>query len=1564
MRIVLILLLMCAKLFSSPLVTREGLLSSDSDLLFNPQRYGKVLLNREQVQKAIENHVRQGTDKDMEIITSKIEFRQISQTRFSGEFSFAIFPFGGDNETTAIPVLPKSWILQSVTGFTPLPSDTFPQHLTYQPLTATKENTTKKVSFIFDIFDSATIQLPQLPRLGIVFTNLENNFLIQYPRKNLQHRLIPNNIYLLSDIDQITIKPEIQTPIKAEVPEPETIEAMPEPEKEFSSIAADGVYTPSIQICFSQGQMEIFATYRFNILHDNMRRLTHSLGELEFESLRFEPPLPFQYSADYFTFPEGISGEQTLILRARINRPQNDSDFVTPEFPELKPLPGTIYFITRENIRLEEVKSTELQKLVSLPHPPLENLDVPVLSQYSFSKPAKISLKTRSLISRVNNQNHVTETELTTIITDERKIATAIFMQVINPGANGLSIELPPHSTILGSYVDSKPVRSFQNEQGRFTINLPLSEKQPSGLKPLQVEIKYIEPPRKGLSEHNPISLVLPDGFPESLKTVWNIYFPRHLRIKELNSNLSTPVKLHTLPDKSSVLQNIYGTFLNQLRGKAALSSTTIIILLLWAGLFYGFFRILGFLFSAVSKNTQNYKSFKIILALIVAMIFIGFIVISMFSPMLTLVNGVDDGMSLEKPIPQQVWGGAGASRPAVSSVRRARKMELMEMDDMELREMDYEAPAEEVMMQKAAPMKRSNRSESFRSDEMMYMKKETAPAPSSLAPKVREAYKRVEKTDIKPVKVLFPRLPSELNLSRGNPMEEKPSVEITFANKRNEKHSYILILSALFAFIIAAMMSLYHKRYIMFTLICTLGILLQLLLQPVTLSAGFVPYLFFSALILPLIYLKKLPIAGIMLLCLSPINASFPFQQQKEMEFKTLPETNPYIDVYRIYDRNRKDFVYENYYLLNQRDWDNIRPEKTTVKPDSESPTIQKQQIEINPDYHSNILKINYKLEFSSPLTSEFTLFYAPADFQIISISAGTKMGAILRRRNRDMDILYLHAIEGADTYEIRAELPIQPRSFDEFSAGLPVAPGIINRLKNNSEEKETDIPSAVQVGKDFFFSARDNILPIIFRRPGSVKKRQIIHRSPTQTRQIRQNIDTRFVAKESRLQLVQQIRPQPPYLFFTNQFNISHKETFSIILPENASINEFEFSGKKLQQGIDYGIRKEKNIYYLDFPANTENVNLKIGWYTKEEQLNYYLPFDPAEFPSNSMQINLLSVGERSLSLQPSGFLEQFRSSAFSSDRNSLRFENLKLTDSAAFMLSIEERKTVSFASVRCPHYYLRILLLDNIAYQEATFYLTNSGSQFLALNLPEDTTIETASINNENLTPAKESPESKILLLPLKKYPDAERRFRISLLLKTKLKRQGDNEKSLNIPIPNTDVEQFFLQVSSDHSNIEFIKDSLSWKNGPSGDFLRMPAYPDNSGSQMQPAINISVPAGKYQWHTKRNNLPEGLKIEYKEHKIIPEKSEEVEIFMLIEVFFGLLLFALIYRKIDSLKEQSPKLVIALIIIFGLIFFLLERTFVYFYLIMTIAWLLSLPLPAFGSHEDPSEDIQAMT
>jgi hypothetical protein len=1546
---------MCAKLFSSPLVTREGLLSSDSDLLFNPQRYGKVLLNREQVQEAIKNHVQKDTDKDMEIITSRIEFRQISPTRFSGEFNFAIFPLGEDNKNPAIPVLPKSWILQSVKGFTPLPSADFPQHLTYQTLLSQNEITEKKINFIFDIFDSATIQLPLLPRLEIIFTDLKNNFHIQYPHKNLQHRLIPNNIYLLSDINQITLKPEAPIPPKEETTESEPIETAPESEKEFSSIKADGVYTPGIQIRFSQGQMEIFASYRFNIMHDNMRRMKHSLGELEFESLRFEPPLPFQYSADYFTFPEGISGEQTLILRARINRPGNDSDFTTPDFPELKPLPGTIYFITRENIRLEEVKSAELQQLVSLPHPPLENLDVPVLSQYSFARPADISLKTRSLISRVNNRNHVTEAELTTIITDERKIATAISMQVINPGSNGLSIELPQHSTILGSYVDSKPVRSFQNEQGLFTINLPLSEKLATGLKPLQVEIKYIEQPRQGLSEHSPINLVLPDGFPKSLKTAWNIYFPRHLRIKELNSNLSTPVKLHTLPDKSSVLQNIYGTFLNQLRGKAALSSTTIIVLLLWAGLFYGFFRILGFLFSAVSKNTQNYKSFKIILALIVAMIFIGFIVISMFSPMLTLVNSVDDEINKEGAIvPQQSWGGAGASFPTGARSRRSEREHMSLMNNMELSEMDYEAPAEEVMMQKAAPMKRSNRSEILRSDAMMYMKEEMAPAPSSLAPKVREAYKRVEKSDIKPVKVLFPRLPSELNLSRHNPMEEKPAVEITFASKRNEKHSYILILSSLFAFIIAAIITLYHKRYIIFTLICTLGVLLQLFLQPATLSADFMPYLFFPALILPLIYLKKLPVAGIILLCLSPANASFPFLQQKEMEFKALPETNPYIDVYRIYDRNKKDFVYENYYLLNKKDWENIRPEKTDEEPKTAPLTIQKQQIEINPDYHSNILKINYKLEFSAPLTKEFPLFYAPEEFQIISISADEKKGAIQRRRSRSTNILYLHAIEGVTSYEIRAELPIQPRSFDEFSASLPIAPGIINRLKNTSNEKETDIPTAVQVGTDFFFSARDAALPVIFRRHGSVKKRQIIHRNPTQTRQIRQNIDTRFIAKESRLQLIQQIRPQPPYLFFTNQFHISHKEAFSVILPENSSINEFEFSGKKLQQGIDYGIRKEKNIYYLDFPANTENVNLKISWYTKEEQLNYYLPFDPAEFPHNSMRINLLSVGERSLGLQPSGFMEQFRSGAFSSDRNSLSFENIKPTDSAAFRLSIEERKTVSFASVRCPHYYLRILLLDNIAYQEATFYLTNSGSQFLALNLPENTTIETASINNENLTPAKESPESKILLLPLKKYPDAERRFRISLLLKTQLNRKSDNEKSLNIPIPDTDVEQFFLQISSDHSNIEFSKDSLNWKNGAGKEFLRMPSYPVNSGPQIKPAINISVPAGKYQWHTKRNNLPEGLKIEYKEHKIIPEKSEKVEIFMLIEVLFGLLLFALIYRKSDSLKEQSPKLVIALIIIFGLIFFLLERTFVYFYLIMTIAWLLSLPMPSFGSNE----------
>ena len=256
-----------------------------------------------------------------------------------------------------------------------------------------------------------------------------------------------------------------------------------------------------------------------------------------------------------------------------------------------------------------------------------------------------------------------------------------------------------------------------------------------------------------------------------------------------------------------------------------------------------------------------------------------------------------------------------------------------------------------------------------------------------------------------------------------------------------------------------------------------------------------------------------------------------------------------------------------------------------------------------------------------------------------------------------------------------------------------------------------------------------------------------------------------------------------------------------------------------------------------------------------------------------------------------------------------------------------------------------------------------------------MPSGYEVQFATINDEVLSPAQGKEQE--VLLPLKKYPNPNTQFKVSLYLKKALT-QSTSEFKLELPYPKTDVVQFVSSFTTNHAGIKFQGTSLAFSSG-SGPQPTSVRYPRKRTVK---SLKIDFPKGKHQWHAKRNGIPSNLSLQWKVQSVEEKPKDNPGAALPIYTFMLLLIFGSLYSVSIKTGRFKKPLMILFGLITGMVFFTtlgpntilyhlislffhiypfnflglqISPTFYFFYLIMSLYWLYQVNTDPTCTEED---------
>jgi hypothetical protein len=1343
------------------------------------------------------------------------------------------------------------------------------------------------------------------------------------------------------------------------------------------SLDAKGSFTSIVQIRLSRTEAELKAHYQLNVLHGKVFELKHDFPQdLELESIQFEPRLSFQYSKDKFIFPNGYTGKSTLLLQGKYLKKDLKIQLSPPHISGLKSLSGVLYFVASENVRIQSIISPNLVKTPFLEIRPLETLDVPVLNHYKYTDlPNNIIITKEHLPTQQTKRMTAKNLEAVSVLTEQGKIATSLTYTLQNLGAGQLDLPLPKNAQLLGAYVDSKPVKSFKNDSGSLVLHIPKSKQERENLKDLSIEVKYLHETRDGKVHLKAPDSVLP------LKSHWTLYHPEKIKLETTQfniaqSNLSNMTTYHINP-LSYRLEQIFDV-LNPILFVIIIIVASVIILrkLLRIG---------------TANKKQSKLLFKIVigLATLFLLYFLFLFYASITQGHLT-VDGIEN-IQLRRQASEAI-------KPATSNFGGNDVFgdDWGNDFDEEIWDEKDAAPMEKELKQELgkrnAMALKSRVKRKVRSRKKIAKRKRVVVSGARHYRKIKKSgIKPVRIQFPKLSKSMVFKSNEPLEEGAEIVLEKAPLKNIATEAHNSFMFSLITVILGGFMLYFGNFMA-FTLISIVFTLMAFSVITVNASTLPI-LFLGFIMFvliknktkLFPSCLAFMLALNTTMASKPMSSRHLNKFRDNEMFQQIQKLQQNYQQqkesyqqEQKPYVqlasrnvanfsnnfqaarqsferfadnaifneqriqkpalpkslEVYRIYDPKSRSFVLEDWKFVDKYQWEQYK-RAIEKKKQTQNITVQSQKLNLSPDYKTYKLKIKYEILLKeTEIKDKYFLFPSSTQFQLLSISNGKTPAKIEQEINGNTVFWYLLPQSG-QRFVIEAITPIFSDNYgDDYDTSIPVVDAVFNELKYSNTTKYLSFSHSTNVGSNWYFDSSERVLDLEF----SSSKPVFYSSEPQITVEHQRTTNRRsFVRREKSINCDHSVSWEKPWLIHKLNYFLQHTDSFVIPTPKDSILSELVLSasGKTLTQGIDYGLTLTQTEMKFNMAKTHSKLNLVIHWHTKDTEKMLSLPFDGDAFDKNSYKFSTHKKDGQNISFKESEQIKNFIPDRFSRQSHSKSYANISGINAPVFRLDMEEKTFVPFASIKCKLYEIKAFIPKNGPIHLAlNLYLTNSGSQFLPIYIPEGTNVEYAKINQEHLNPALD--KNGKLLLPLKKYTNKEQVFKISIFAKAKA--PVDEKSVLYLPLPQTDVDKMTMEFSSNMGNIEFNEDVQPMDEG-SLSKVRHFSYPMEHNNN--PALSFKFPNGSHTWSTKHHGMPSEIKIAWKytdksEKESSPSNTQKAAFPVILLLILGAIL-----HKFKCSKNKWFYYAVLCSIPFGA--FVFPNSTFFFWLIMAVAWLL---------------------
>ena len=1330
--------------------------------------------------------------------------------------------------------------------------------------------------------------------------------------------------------------------------------------------------TPQIEIDFGVQENTQWMKFEIRALHGSIFELPLELQKgMEIERINFDPTQVFHLSESKLLIPSGLRGYATLYLKIRENFPRpvkSPSDksgitkiqraFQLARFPGVKILPGTIKFFSTENLKVEEISFQGFKAFnESIPEAKHAE-DLPVLKIFSLQGlDGKLKTILHRLPATTLRAVQVIDSRIDTVLTSNRKAAHNLYLDLLNHGQQSISIPLKNGVRLLGATLNDRPVKSFFNDAGEVMIQL-FSQNDGMNSQKVKLKIQLLETLP---DQDKNIELKVPSPR-SSLRTNWKVYYPSSLALEEIHSNLQK-VKISSRRTRKGrqdflVLKEWKSRILGSLLEGSALG--------ILSGI--GFFIMLCLLM-LVPKIRIRKKWMYIFGGIGLVLIVLTLISIPNFRQARmksTLSRQVMD--AAPKGYKPAEGLAAGRSFGDYDGFAGSREDDAFFDEELELEEQAFKDKNE----------LRQNRYEkkSRRKAKRRYAAK-MAPKPSSAPPMrsgIKSEYSKIRRSGVKPVEIRIPSLNEMVHLRANTPLDGNPTLSMKITKK--DSGSSLPWLGMIFG--VLSLLFLSRNQY----LLGASGFCAFLLLFSVSPSNPLLGWLLLPFGFFIFLRLRKvlIPTLVVLFYCSSSTQASSYLQQAlrnahqnmrdsrtvqvkqqaKAQDFhstksfqggvarvmQTVPKLSrrsvpmkeklqpspTHLQIYEILNPKTLERVYPGDVLVSKKEWLAFQKDAQSGKEESNSP-FSSQYIKLKTDIKHLNLEVEYRLNLAQQSLKPGTIIFDVwAGFQIEKIQSGQKLIGVRYEVSNGQKALILGE-EASDELIIKAHTPLVPTHYHEsFQAYIPVVKSPVNRIELLEDQLGLLVDSGLTQGEKTWFSASDNLLNLKLLPMDQIQRRA---RRAIQKKPVLRSFQTR----ESSLDCNSTLSWQSPYFYLKNQAVLNYAQEFKIPRPGGSVLTYLKVQdgrGNEMIQGISYGLEVMEDFLRIQFHQPLDRSIIDYEWLIEDSALEVAPPFSQDEFKKNRWVFQLAPKKGQSIQAQESQALGTFSINRFQSGRRTKRFQNLQGED-LHISIEKEEKTAVRLSSTRCSTYLLHgFVLSPKEVLIRMVLVLMNRGSQFLELDVPKGMNLEFARINDEALIPLKK--DENTVLIPLKKYPDESTTFQISLDFKQEITDQS-GEFSFKAPIPKTNVDQLFVQLTTNLHGLGFTKGNIGLKKKGKPRW-NLPGFPRGRGKAK--ALNFSFPQGKYRWYASRYGIPSEIQFNYRF-----QKSDSKEAAGGISIPWGSMVFLLALGALFQ-WSQSRKL-LAWLVLVSLPFLLVfaHPLLSYFTFLMAVFWLCSQAL-----------------
>ncbi|PCJ21571.1 MAG: hypothetical protein COB02_02950 [Candidatus Cloacimonadota bacterium] len=1484
--------------FANSLKTIQSIIPLDK----NQNSYvGHQLILQKNFKQLLDDYNSKSNKNQME--SSQYQLSLKKEKYFTATFKWKIH-FKSTQKDTFLPLIPKSWVLINKQSI-----NQYQEGSNHLNLAITKQ---MKGEVQFLVKPSSLLELPPIPLTKIKIIN-GLGFSIKNPsNKNHTLTLTNNDSFAVGGLNYIQF---FKTPLKPKVVLVTKNKKNPLKSivnSQMTALKASILSKPLYQIDIKKNELLIQGKLNINVLHQKIYSLSHSFSkDFQLKRLTFKPSIPFLFNDKEIIFPDGFMGQISLNFIQSIPKKSLVDGFHLPSLTNATLFKGVLYFISSENVEISSIKNEQLIALPYLNDQSLDSHNLPILKSFEFYKQlGAIQLKTKIYPQQKSSQLKVLNTHVSSIITEEFRLANSYSFKVLNLGASSFVFNIPPQVQFLGSYINNKPVKPFRNDQAQIAINLPKD-------KNLTIAIKTLE----SLSSSKQLSLYLPTK-EKSLETNWDFYYPKGLDVRPKSSNLNFQKIEYTTPIKN------YANYVLSQFFQSSLSTFQIVIIIFVPLILLGLtIQFLLWIYKKFSSNAPL-STFKKVMLFI---LFIGgFFFLAILSSMSFMGGNLRPEMMARVNFQKPKSNFSGYKQNNIPI------MELQEEADSFSDDFDGIAMANKSIAEgKIAPrppsrlLGRSNKRSSALKKDQRRQKNRRDYKESSWSSKVRSSikkykrkplkreikskYKKIRKSGVKPVEIQFPKLSNIIKFQKKTPIDGLIYIQLTI-NKA--KSNSFLLTSSLFSFLYLAIF-IYLEKKEKLILLAFLSILM--ILSPAGQFMFMRPEPLFIVIAIILInsisrVCKNSIVFFVALLLFNSSEAS-----------KQRYQNNPdYKKVFQIFDFKNNDFSYKNQILVQDQLINQLTKKQNN---DIDTTNILSQSLIIKPNFKEQKIFVIYTFNLASSHAKNFTLLKInnktliskcfDENYEAVSLNKSSKYGySKLNVENFDGETILLFI-----------ELPMKSQNYgDDFYSEVPISTSLQSSIMSSKKDYYLKIKDTVFINNSYYTSSKNATISLHFSRHPFIKKEV---ESPTFYHQNKINtINKVQQVRKSKINFYQKILFSDPYIIVNNRVSISHKKKFKLRLEKNTTLSQFNIKRnyKSLKQGQDFSLKLENNYLNIELKDNSKPVLITYRYFQKKSKNSFHLPFHPKQFKENIFKLEKELKEGQEINFTLNEALRETASNSF--QRKVLEFENIPqhLSQNTQFSVEIKSKSFVSFSKTKCLSYKIENFLISKKEiYQKLVLTLTNKESQFLELKLPKGTILEEALIDGKHLNIVKK--DSLNLLLPLKKYK-RQRQFKITLLLKAKLNFK-DDKYQITLPKLKTDIKNLYFALTT-HKNM--------YKFSDENPIRIQQKYNLNGFTQMVTSSNsfqFKFPRGKYFYVGARNGVESEIAIEFEE---IKEKKEIIKN----EIEYTPLFFIFIIAVFFQLSLSSPKLKITLSFVALFLIPSFSGGLQYFYILLLITYL----------------------